>query len=451
MNEVFPGVPQADSIDGDKLLQKVQQWWATYVSTGTESDLDLLTLFTVHTHLIMESYTTPRLLIDSPVPGSGKTTVLEHLDHLGFNPCQVATLSSPALITRMLDAGQRTILIDEADRSLDPNKEGVGELLAVLNSGYKRGATRPVLVPGKGGQWEAKDMPTYAAVVMAGNSPNLPEDTRSRTIRVLLLPDADGTIAESDWEMIEQDAEELRDEIGDWVEQVREEVRIERPPLPEAIKGRFREKWTPLKRVAAAAGGDWPELVDQMALRDLAEAELDREDGLINQKPGVLLLHHIYEVWPEEVSFVASIDLTDRLIREHPQVWSVDSPFGKDLTPKRLASMLVKSYGIHSIQPVKTGPRGYSRQMFTLSWRRMGVTPPEQSDAPDASDASDPKPAQESDASDVSDVIPDEGDADRPPYNTCQSCGRQVIAPHSRQRGICESCYVHGPQEGTAA
>jgi hypothetical protein len=36
---------------------------------------------------------------------------------------------------------------------------------------------------------------------------------------------------------------------------------------------------------------------------------------------------------------------------------------------------------------------------------------------------------------------------------TCQTegCGRQLMAPHSRQRGICESCYVHGPQKGTRA
>ena len=38
----------------------------------TDADLDLLTLFAVHTHMVVESYTTPRLQIDSPVPGSGK-------------------------------------------------------------------------------------------------------------------------------------------------------------------------------------------------------------------------------------------------------------------------------------------------------------------------------------------------------------------------------------------
>lgn len=52
-------------------------------------------------------------------------------------------------------------------------------------------------------------MPTFAAVVIAGNNPNLPEDTRSRIIRVLLMPDIDGQIEESDWELIEQDADAL--------------------------------------------------------------------------------------------------------------------------------------------------------------------------------------------------------------------------------------------------
>jgi hypothetical protein len=115
--------------------------------------------------------------VDSPIPESGKTTVVEHLHRPCFRSVQMASLSSPALLTRMHDAEQRTILIDEADRSLNPDKEGVADLLAVLNSGYKRGGTRWVLVPAKGGQWEVNEMPTFAAVAMAGNNPNLPEDT----------------------------------------------------------------------------------------------------------------------------------------------------------------------------------------------------------------------------------------------------------------------------------
>jgi hypothetical protein len=85
----------------------------------------------------------------------------------------MAALSSPALLTSMLDVGTRTVLIDEADRSLSQDKDGVGELIAVLNSGYKRGGTRPVLGPVKGGGWDAKEMP-FAPVAMAGNNPTSP-------------------------------------------------------------------------------------------------------------------------------------------------------------------------------------------------------------------------------------------------------------------------------------
>jgi len=137
MHDVFPGVPQDSGTDGDKLLLKVRQWWATYISTVTEADLDLLTLFAAHTHLIVESYTTPRLQLDSPVHGSGKTTCLEHFQRLCHRSVQMASLSSPALLTRMLDAELRTVLIDEADRSLNPEKDGIADLLAVLNSGLQ--------------------------------------------------------------------------------------------------------------------------------------------------------------------------------------------------------------------------------------------------------------------------------------------------------------------------
>ena len=149
-------------------------------------DLDLLALWIVHTYLVDETYTTPRLLIESPVPESGKTTVLEHAERLCQHPLQMATVSSPAMLTRALEKGMRTILIDEADRSLNPDKPGIDDLIAVLNSGYKKGATRPVLVPVKGGGWDLAEMPTFAPVAMAGNQPEA-----SRRHAVANDPDAD--------------------------------------------------------------------------------------------------------------------------------------------------------------------------------------------------------------------------------------------------------------------
>jgi hypothetical protein len=47
----------------------------------------------------------------------------------------MATVSSPAMVTRVLDNGVHTLLIDEADRSLNPDQPGIDDLIAVLNSG----------------------------------------------------------------------------------------------------------------------------------------------------------------------------------------------------------------------------------------------------------------------------------------------------------------------------
>jgi hypothetical protein len=174
-----------------------------------------------------------------------------------------------------------------------------------------------------------KEMPTFAAVAMAGNNPTLPDDTRSRVIRVLLLPDIDGTVDESSWEIIEAEALGLHDKIATWAGQVREEVAANRPKLPEGITGRFREKWSPLKRIADAADGRWPNAVDRMALSDRETYEMDKADGVIQEKPSVVLLSHIRRLWPDGVSFISTESLILRLIHEHPAVWGAHSRTAK--------------------------------------------------------------------------------------------------------------------------
>lgn len=307
------------------------------------------------------------------MPGSGKTTTLEHLEKLCLAPVQMATLSSPAMLARLLDAGLRTLLIDEADRSLSPDKEGIGDLIAVLNSGYKRGGTRPVLTPGKGGDWNVKEMPTFCPVAMAGNSPNLPEDTRSRSIRVLLMPDIDGSIEESDWEWIEDDARALGKRLALWADTVRDHVKKNRPDLPESVKGRARERWAPLKRVADSAGGRWSSVVDQLALEDIEEQALAREEGAVTQRPHVVLLQHISQVWEDGETFVPTESLIDRLVGAHPDTWGEMSTFGKRLTAQRLGRMLSGNYKIHSGRMSRDGHRGYTVAALGTAARRFGL------------------------------------------------------------------------------
>jgi hypothetical protein len=420
------------TVDGAQVLNKIRDWLARFICPMADADLDLLTLWAAHTHVVNETYTTPRLQLDSPVHGSGKTTCLEHLQRLCVKPVQMASLSSPALLTRMLDAEMRTILIDEADRSLDPKKEGIADLLAVINSGYKRGGTRPVLVPGKGGQWVVKEMPTFAPVAMAGNNPNLPDDTRSRIIRVLLLPDLDGTVEESEWESIEPDAATLHDALAAWADQVRDDVRTTRPELPDGITGRFREKWAPLKRVATQAGGRWPEAVDQMALHDKAEYELDKEDGLVREAPSLVLLKHIHELWPGDTKFLPTSELISKLVINHPTMWGDEGPFGKRLTAQRLGRMLVQGYRIHSTRESAKGPRGYTHGSFTRPLSRMNIASKQTGTTGFSGLSGSVEPVEP-----VEPLMPVSPEGLTSGWRTCDACGHRFL---SQGETICLPC-----------
>jgi hypothetical protein len=357
-------------------LTKVRAWLARFIYPMAERDLDLLALWIAHTHLVHETYTTPRLLIESPVPESGKTTVLEHLERLCVKPVQMANVSSPAMITRLLNADMRTILIDEADRSLDPDKPGIGDLIAVLNSGYKKGATRPVNVSNaKGNGWTVAEMPTFAPVAMAGNQPRLPDDTMSRVIRVLIMPDHEGKVEDSDWELIEAEAKNIASDLARWADSVREDVKTgERPTLHPDAKARTKERWLPLKRVAAAAGGRWPEVVDHLVELDLERMRLEREEGIINEKPHVKLLRHIKAVWPKGEAFLPTDDIITRLSELYPSSWGPSEKYPNGLTAQRFGRMLVKNYGVFSGR-TSDHVRGYFASAFTSALRSVRLDP----------------------------------------------------------------------------
>jgi hypothetical protein len=441
------GSDAQDGFDGSILggaLTVVRAWFGRFVSVPDDLDLDLLALWAAHTHVALETYSTPRLILDSTMPGSGKTTVLEHLQRLSYAPIQAASISSPALLARMLSKGIRTILIDEVDRSLDPKKPGVEDLIAILNSGYKRGATRPVLVPAKGGEWDVAEMSTYAPVAMAGNAPHLPDDTRSRSIRVLLMPDLYGVVESSDWEEIEADANELGATLASAMDAARDFIRTVRPPLPTGCVGRMKEKWNPIKRVATAAGGSWPAVADRLIERDIQEAEMEREEGLMKLPPQMVMLTDLHAVWAEEEAFVSAGELVRRLISENPDYWDVSSAYGRSLTVQRMGRILAQ-VKVRSSKNSKD-QRGYQRAQFQIAWRQSGITPrtepskPSEPSRPSAAPVSPvsadtqnrpSKPSEQAEpSSEVPQGVPDE-------TSRCSVCLHSLWSPTSIALGIC--------------
>ena len=110
--------------------------------------------------------------------------------------------------------------------------------------------------------------------------------------------------------------------------------------MPAGCFGRSKEKWRPLKRIAEAAGGDWPKIADALIERGLAEEIAVREAGLRKQPPGLVALADLYAVWPEVEDFMPTHKLVDLLVAHNPGYWGEHSPYGKPLTETRLGLLI---------------------------------------------------------------------------------------------------------------
>lgn len=351
------------------VLDMALDWFRRYIKVQRVGDHFVIVMFAAATHVREFVPVQPRAIFDSLMPGAGKTTVLEHLSRICFNPVMASGISSPALIPRMISAAgdeSITVLIDEADRTLDPKKDGVGDMIAVINSGSKRGATRPVLVPDKDNGWKAQMMPTYCSVAMAGNSPILPDDTRSRSVQVFLLPDSSGSIEETDWvsdTSMEEGAKCIHDAFRAWAEMYGNDIQAARPSLPDGCRGRMKERWITYAKIAAVAGGEWPDRVNQLIVDDIERVEAEKADGLNSLPPKALLVQDCLEVMHDE--FTPTASLVSMLAMSHPDRWGTESPYVSPLTRQRLAKML-SPIGIHSV-------RGTTRDDRTRGYRREDI------------------------------------------------------------------------------
>jgi hypothetical protein len=355
-----------------EMLELLLNWVSRYVVFLNERDRYIIPLWIIHTHLAEELYTTPRLLIDSPIPGSGKTTLLEHLHRFCKGSVLMANVSSSALLGRITANGIRTLLIDEADRSLDPKKPGVQDLIALLNSGHTIGATRPVNVL-KGKKWDIEEMPTFAPVALAGNTPKIPEDTRTRCIVVRLLPDKKGRAQESDWEELEPNVIQLRADIEVSAIQWREQItQNSKPKLPAECKNRFRDKWKPLKRIAILAGDDWAERVDQYILQDIENIKEQEENGDSKLALHIQLVKDLYEIFEGELKFIGTETLVSKLARQNSEYWGESSMFGRAITTQRFGRLVNASFGLNS-QRNTEGVRGYHAKQFQSIWESIGI------------------------------------------------------------------------------
>ena len=355
------GNPNNQSI-GAALLDSVHAFLQRFIAFPAPTCLDAVTLWAAHAHMVAHFHTTPRLAVVSPEPESGKTRVLEVLDLL--TPCPMLIFSpSVASIFRKLVKEQVTLLFDEVDTVFTSGgKDDQNEdLRALLNAGYRRGASIPRCV---GPNHDVVDFKVFAAVALAGIG-DLPDTIMTRSIVIRMR-------RRSNTEQIEQyrvrvnesQGHEIRDRLAIWADSVGAAVGCAWPTLPEGVVDRRAEAWEPLIAVADAAGGDWPARARAAAVADVASYR-DRAPSL-----GIRLLTDLQRVFVERDSMSTEEILnTLKSIEESP--WGDIN--GKPLDPRGLARRL-KQYGVKS-KNIRTGNsdgvlKGYYKKDLWDAWER---------------------------------------------------------------------------------
>ncbi|MEY8015254.1 DUF3631 domain-containing protein [Mycobacterium servetii] len=304
--------------------------------------LTVLCLWSLHTWCVGAFYVTPRLVLDSPEPGSGKTRVLEVLALLCCNAKLTLSTTTAALYRRIAAAGERppTILQDEADavwgRTTNPQAE---DLRAIFNAGYKRGATVD-RCEGDSKNMRVVEFPVFAPAVLAGLAGKMPKTIIDRAAAVFHMRRRapDEHIAEFRERDAAAAAAPLRDRMERWAAANFDTLAAARPAMPEGVRDRPAECWESLLAIADAAGDGWPERARAACRHFVFDSDPDELSF------GARLLRDVHTAFGDR-DRMFSADIVAALVTDDEAEWA--DLWGKPLDQKRLAKEL-KRYGVRS-------------------------------------------------------------------------------------------------------
>lgn len=366
----LPYPPPDEELDGADVLDGVAAFIGRHAAFPTPHALTVLALWAAHTWATPGTwYVTPRLVLDSAEPGSGKTRVLELLALLVRQP-EMTISATVAAIFRMIGADPITLLFDEVDAIFNPKNGGNYEdLRALLNAGYKKGATIARCV-GDAKQMKVERFPVFAPVALAGLGGKMPATITTRAVTIHMRRRAPGEhvepFRERDAEFV---AEPIRVRLEEWVENRSSELAFARPKMPDNVVDRPAEIWEALLALADAAGGDWPDRAREACTYFVLQAD-PAELSL-----GIRLLADIRDLFAESPGSdrMTSAALVERLTRLEESPWA--DLYGKPLDQRRLAKEL-KRYGVIAKDvklpdgSVKRGYRVDGEEGFRDAWVR---------------------------------------------------------------------------------
>jgi Protein of unknown function (DUF3631) len=369
--------------DTASLAHALHRFISRFVVFADEHQATAVVLWVLHAWAFGAWAVTPRLAIGSAEKGSGKTRLFEVLEMVTPGAQRPANIS-PAALFRIIETGNVTLLIDEADAIFSPKANGpTEELRAILNAGYRRGAT--VLRVEGDRKKEVKAFAVFSAVAIAGIGRYLPDTVDDRSIKIPLRKRAPHeTVERFRYAVVAYEGGELHGWAQDWAERHTETLAATEPVYLDALPDRQADSWSPLLAVADLAAAEWPARARAAAVA-LSGATDDEDDLTI----GVRLLADCRQVIGDDERIATTV-LLERLHGLEESPWS--DWYGRPFSARDLAKRL-RPYGIKS-RDVRYGPtttdkaKGYRVEDFADAWSRYLFVPSNKGDIGDKGDNS---------------------------------------------------------------
>jgi hypothetical protein len=350
-------------------LNAIKAFLSRFVIYPSEHELIAHTAWIVHTHLMDEWDTTPRLAFLSSEPASGKSRALEVTAQLVPRAIEPVNASPAYLFRRTASTeGRPTILHDEIDTVFGPKAKDNEDVRGFINAGYRKHSKYGRCVGNKNGQISTEDIPAYCAVAVAGLG-NLPDTILSRSVIVRMKRRAPHEAVEPfRASKFEAEASAIRQHIEQWASQ-QKDLLVNMKPLPPEVTDRDADVWEALIAIGDCADEQWSQAIRVTAVTLVT---LKREAP---QSLGILLLSDIKGIF--EKKKVQSIS-TKELLFELNNITT--SPWGdldhKELDDRRLGRFL-KPYGVKSetLRGDTSACKGYKLDSFKDAFTRYIPAP----------------------------------------------------------------------------
>jgi hypothetical protein len=344
--------PWPEPVDGAEIRNEVEAQVRRYVSLP-DGGPEIITLYVQFTWVSSASQIAPRVLLTSPIPGCGKTRLMDVMWPLCREP-QSNINVTPAALFRAIDEKQCTLFLDEADNWANQR----GPVVSILNAGHtKDTAFVSRFIGGR-----LVHFNVYGPIVIAAIGRPFGEATLARCLTLRMQPRMPGEVLEKFRKDRTEDLKELARKLHRWGLDNMAALQVADPEIPAGLSDRGADNVRILLAIADLDRGGWPEKARRSAQIICAESEESHD--------GTAIIRDICAVFGDhEASKFRSADLVRGLVGRDP-------PHYRNLTPNALARRLDP----FEIRPKElrfgpnNTPRGYERTQFDDAMERYAIS-----------------------------------------------------------------------------